>query len=92
MTSEARRGLLVALLFLMLLSLPAVVRACPGCKESLFDPGQMQQKRSTAKGYALSIGLLLAMPAGLIGGVTTLVVRAHRRRPKTRIDTISGSR
>ena len=67
--------LLSALLFF-----PAIVNACPGCKEALFDPGQLQQKLSTAQGYAWSIALLLACPAVLVLGVTALVVRASRRR------------
>ena len=56
--------------------------ACPLCKEALFDPGQIQQKLSTAKGYALSIGLLLAMPLGLIGSVAFLIRRAQCRAHK----------
>ncbi|MBI3321509.1 MAG: hypothetical protein HYZ91_04485 [Candidatus Omnitrophica bacterium] len=53
--------------------------ACPGCKEALFDPAHLTQRLSTARGYALSIALLLAMPVGLVSGVTLLVVRAQRR-------------
>jgi hypothetical protein len=66
--------------FAFIVLLPHVVMACPGCKEALFDPGELQQKLSTAKGYAMSIGLLLAMPIGLIGGLTLLILRAHRRK------------
>jgi len=53
--------------------------ACPGCKEALFDPGQLPQKLATAKGYAVSIGLMLAVPATLIGGITALVIRSCHR-------------
>ena len=60
---------------------PAVTWACPLCKELLTDPGQFSQKLATAKGYAASILLLLSVPALLIGGVTLLVVRSHRRKP-----------
>ncbi len=49
------------------------------CKEALLDPAQLPQKLRTAKGYALSIGLLLTMPIALVGGVTALIVRASRR-------------
>ena len=63
------------------LAVPAAAWACPGCKEALFDPGQLAQRLSTAKGYAWSIALLLATPAALIGGVATLVIRAQRRPP-----------
>ena len=58
---------------------PTLTRACPGCKEALFDPGQLQQKLSTAKGYALSIALLLSVPLALIGGITALIIRARHR-------------
>jgi hypothetical protein len=58
-----------------------VVEACPGCKEALFDPGQLQQKLSTAKGYALSIGLLLAVPFSLVAGGILFLVRASRHLP-----------
>ena len=68
-----------ALTFFAVLFIPTVADACPGCKEALFDPGQLQQKLSTAKGYALSIGLMLTVPLLLIGGVATLIVRASRR-------------
>ena len=60
--------------------LPATAIGCPGCKESLFDPGQLAQKRGTASGYALSIALMLSMPVVLVGGSTVLLVRAHRRK------------
>ena len=58
----------------------AVAWACPACKEALFDPGQLQQTLATAKGYAMSIALLLSVPAALIGGTAALIVRAHRRQ------------
>lgn len=53
--------------------------ACPGCKEALFDPGHLPQKLAAAKGYALSIGLMLATPVALVAIVATLIVRAQRR-------------
>ena len=59
----------------------AVAWACPLCKEILTDPGQVAQKFSLAKGYAASILLMLSVPVLLIGGVTLLVVRSHRRKP-----------
>ncbi len=58
---------------------PAAVLACPLCKEALFEVGQLQQKLSTARGYALSITLMLAVPSVLIAGIATLVVRSSRR-------------
>ena len=57
---------------------------CPGCKEALFDPGQLPQRLSTARGYALSIAVMLAVPVGLLGGITAVVVRAARRKRITR--------
>ena len=68
--------------FLLLACQPfflTAVEACPMCKDSLFDPGQLAGKISTAKGYALSIGLLLLVPFVLIASVTALVIRASRR-------------
>ncbi len=65
------------------LALPAMVLACPTCKEALFDPTQAQQVLKTAQGYAMSIGLLIGTPLLLVGGVATLIVR-HARRQGTR--------
>ena len=66
--------------------------ACPGCKEALFDPGEITQRVSTARGYALSIGLLLGMPALLLTGIAALIVRSRRKSADTRIDTSGLSR
>jgi hypothetical protein len=62
------------------LAVASIAWACPGCKEALFDPGQLAQKLSAARGYAISIGLLLAVPFVLVAGTTALIVRAQRRR------------
>ena len=90
MTDEGRgakyelgvRGLFA---FIVLFGLPAVLMACPACKEALFDPSQLHQKLSAAKGYALSIALLLSVPSALVGGIALLIVRASRsaRRSST---------
>ena len=65
----------------VMLTLAEAAMACPGCKESLFDPAQLPQRLATARGYALSIGLMLAMPLGLVAGVALLILRAqHRKR------------
>jgi len=66
--------------WLLALLVPAAALACPTCKEALFDPGELPQRLSTARGYALSIGLLLAMPLGLVGGGSVLILRAQRRK------------
>jgi hypothetical protein len=68
------------LLALVLLSMVPQAEGCPGCKEALFDPAQLSQKLATAKGYALSIGLLLAVPFALVGAIAAIVVRAQRRK------------
>ncbi|MBI2105188.1 MAG: hypothetical protein HYT90_06435 [Candidatus Omnitrophica bacterium] len=65
---------------LLMLSAPVALWACPGCKESLFDPGGLPQRLAVAKGYALSIGLMLAVPLGLVGGLTALVIRSARSK------------
>ena len=70
---------LIGLLAFCLL-VPAIVMACPACKEALFDPGQLKQTLATAKGYAMSIALLLSVPAALLVGTAALIVRAHRRQ------------
>lgn len=62
---------------------PAASLACPTCKETLFDAGTLPQRRATATGYALSIGLLLGMPLALVGGGAALIVRAQRRKQRT---------
>jgi hypothetical protein len=53
--------------------------ACPTCKDGLIDPTHTQQILGTAKGYAVSIGLLIGTPFLLIGGIAALVVRQSRR-------------
>ena len=68
------------------------VWACPGCKEALFDPGEITQRVATARGYALSIGLLLGAPALMLTGIAALIVRARRKSAQTRIDTPPLSR
>ena len=67
------------LLTFAFLLLPSTVEACPGCKEALFDPGQLAEKMATAKGYALSIGMLLAVPFTLVAGVSLLIWHSARR-------------
>lgn len=79
---ERAAGRPVAALALWLLLLvwgPATALACPNCKETLFDPGELPQRQATATGYAVSIGLLLGMPLALVGVGSALIVRAQRR-------------
>jgi len=77
--SELRIPNFLVSLLLFWFLMPAVVMACPFCKDALFDVGQARQGLQTAQGYAWSIGLLLGVPIGLIGGVATLIMRAQRR-------------
>ena len=71
----------VVVVFLcMVFGWAASAGACPGCKESLFDPAQLPQRLATARGYALSIAVMLSVPAVLIGGVAALIFRAARNR------------
>ena len=65
--------------WLMSLAACSVASACPMCKEALFDPGQLHHRLATAKGYALSIGLMLSVPLALVVALVTAVVRAQRR-------------
>ncbi len=67
------------LTYSLLLLFPVMVQACPLCKEALFDPGELAHRLSAAKGYALSITLLLSVPFGLIVTVATLILRSCRR-------------
>ena len=61
--------------------------ACPGCKEAVFDtPVEAEQKQDTARGYAVSIGLMLSVPAVLIGAVSFRSVRSARRQARSRGD------
>ena len=77
--SKIQNPKLLMLAGFFLLAFSTVAWACPFCKEALFDPGQLQQKLSTARGYAMSIALFLSVPAVLVGGVAALIVRAFRR-------------
>lgn len=77
-------NLLAIGVFVSLFAFPAAVRACPGCKEALIEPAQALQKQSTARGYNLSIALMLAVPATLIGATSALVVRSGRRNRRLR--------
>lgn len=87
----AHRPVLVSLLSFLTSSLPysltllaisSVAWACPGCKEALFDPGGLPQRLATAKGYALSIALMLSVPLLLVATLATAVVRAQRRHKR----------
>ena len=84
-------AVLLLTIILSILFFPVAAIACPACKEALFDPGQLHQKLSTAKGYALSIMLMLSVPVILIGGIATSIIRTQRRKSH-QIDTPPLSR
>jgi hypothetical protein len=66
--------------------------ACPGCKEALFDPGQVAETVGRSRGYAWSILLMLAVPCLLLGAVTGLLLQARRKAVRSGIDTPKLSR
>jgi hypothetical protein len=66
----AKSYLLIALCTLFF-SLP--LEACPLCKEAITTLDGL------AKGITWGIGLMLAVPALVIGSITTIVVLAYRR-------------
>lgn len=65
--------------FLLVLLWSGLAWACPLCKEALFDPAQARQLAGTAKGYAVSIALLLGVPLLMIGGIAAAIFRSRRR-------------
>ena len=71
------------------LALPLIAVGCPGCSEALFDPSQVAARIGTLRGYLISIMVLLGIPALMIAGVATAVVRASRRlrRRRSIVDT-----
>ena len=74
---------------LIMLAVPWIAHACPGCSEALFDPAQGAARVGTLRGYLVSIVVLLGVPALMIGGVALAVVRASRRARRGRaiVDT-----
>lgn len=69
---------LVSFIFCLLTS-AAVTSACPGCKDALIEPKEAPRRFATARGYAASIGLMLAVPATLVGGTTVALMRASKK-------------
>ena len=53
--------------------------ACPWCKDALFSPGESASQSGAAKGYALSIGLLLGLPVLMLSVIALAVIRSARR-------------
>ena len=80
MTWRRRTAWIAGVAIALVVGAVTVAWACPTCKEALFEPDQLAQKLSAAKGYGLSIALLLGMPVALLGGVAALIVRAQRQK------------
>ena len=62
-----------------MLSVPVLAWACPWCKDALFSPGEAASQNGAAKGYALSIGLLLGLPVLMLSVIALAVIRSARR-------------
>ena len=73
----------------LVLAVPWITHACPGCSEALFDPAQGAARVGTLRGYLVSIVVLLGVPALMIGGVALAVMRASQRlrRARALVDT-----
>lgn len=76
MTSFAR---VAALLVVAALLLPAVVSACPLCKEATSDADTAGGSASLGRGFFYSILLMIATPWIAVGTVAFLIFRRRRR-------------
>ena len=77
MSSTAARVLVCVLLLAVLL--PAVLSACPLCKEEVSDQGP-----SMWRGMYWSILLMVTMPFAVAGTIAIKVLRARRRQSGAR--------
>ncbi len=75
--SIAARSLLAAAVFLVVAAWAGECLACPNCKDSL--AGQSGETMNVARGYALSILIMLGMPFALAGSFGLYVWREMRR-------------
>ena len=73
----ARRALLVLTVILAVVAMAGACVACPNCKDSL--AGQSGETMNVARGYALSILIMLGMPFTLAGSFGLYVWREMRR-------------
>jgi uncharacterized membrane protein YozB (DUF420 family) len=62
---------------------PSAADACPMCKDALLSSGDPQALARIGKAYATSMIALLGVPALLIGGITSVVVRSARRNRRS---------
>jgi hypothetical protein len=65
----------LACVLLLAVLLPAVLSACPLCKEDVADDGP-----SMWRGMFWSILLMVSMPFAATGAIVLLVLRARRRQ------------
>ena len=63
----------------IVLAVPWIAHACPGCSEALFDPAQGAARVGTLRGYLVSIVVLLGVPALMIGAISVAIFRARHR-------------
>ena len=66
-------------LFVVALVLPAVVAACPDCKDAKADGEYPGGSASLGLGFYYSILLMIAVPWTAISTVAFLIYRKHRR-------------
>jgi cytochrome bd-type quinol oxidase subunit 2 len=76
MTSFARVAVLLVVAALLL---PAVVSACPLCKEATSDADTAGGSASLGRGFFYSILLMIATPWIAVGTVAFLIFRRRRR-------------
>lgn len=73
----ARRDLLAVMVMLAIVAWAGACVACPNCKDSLAGPSG--ETMNVARGYALSILIMLGMPFTLAGSFGVYVWREMRR-------------
>ena len=76
MRSSAR---IAALLLLIVVLLPAVLSACPLCKDATPDAEYPGGSASLGRGFYYSILLMIAVPWTAVGTVAFLIFRRRRR-------------
>ena len=76
----ARRVLAIAAIVLLIV--PAVVSACPLCKDSKSDADYAGGTASLPSGFYYSILLMVAAPFTVVGGLALRIYLARRRRQR----------